>query len=247
MPRRRRPCAPAGRGRSPSRGAVGHAHEEPGRRLKSCPGSDRPPTAASPPSRTSSTTSRSSPLVAVRRSPSRSGRRTGTARSGPRAPSRPAGRSSARAGSGCGDVTQDGLEARPGHHRAPRDGRHVDRARGVVGHVHRIGEADQRAGLLGDDRGVGRTWWHDLRGDRERAGAQDALDAARGRVTRGAPRRSAATTVFTSSMARVIGPTPPGTGVMAPATSATPRTRRRRWSCRPLCGSCPRRSPSRPA
>ena len=34
--------------------------------------------------------------------------------------------------------------------------------------------------------------------------------------------RSAASTVFRSSMATVIGPTPPGTGVRCPATAETP-------------------------
>jgi len=43
------------------------------------------------------------------------------------------------------------------------------------------------------------------------------------------PRRraSAARTVLASSMAMVSGPTPPGTGVMAPAVSATPDERHR--------------------
>ena len=57
----------------------------------------------------------------------------------------------------------------------------------------------------------------------------------------------AALTVLRSRQAIVIGPTPPGTGVIAPATSLTaskstsPHEHRRRR------GSCRRRSPSRPA
>ena len=64
---------------------------------------------------------------------------------------------------------------------------------------------------------------HDLAGDRERPRAQDRGEppAHAGRAHRPNACCSAAATVFTSSIATVMGPTPPGTGVIAPATSAT--------------------------
>ena len=46
------------------------------------------------------------------------------------------------------------------------------------------------------------------------------VSATRSMTSRAHPRRAAAT-VFFSSIAIVSGPTPPGTGVSAPATSAT--------------------------
>ena len=53
--------------------------------------------------------------------------------------------------------------------------------------------------------------------------------------------RSAANTVLRISMAIVMRPTPPGTGVIAPATSALPHRRRRRqggsWACRSVAPS----------
>ena len=55
-----------------------------------------------------------------------------------------------------------------------------------------------------------------------------------------------ALSVFASSIARVIGPTPPGTGVIAPATSLTASKSTSPASCPRRCGWCPRRSPRRP-
>ena len=52
----------------------------------------------------------------------------------------------------------------------------------------------------------------------------------------------AAFRVFSSSIAMVIGPTPPGTGVMAPATLHDRRRSRRRPQAPRRCGSCRRRS-----
>ena len=59
-------------------------------------------------------------------------------------------------------------------------------------------------------------------------GVADGRERVRGQgrvglhyVRGSAARRRAASSVFWSSIAIVIGPTPPGTGVIAPATSAT--------------------------
>ncbi len=84
-------------------------------------------------------------------------------------------------------------------------------------------------GLRG--RGAGR---HDRVGEQvcvnrrdvaRREGREDVAlarrDAARQRDTDHGARPSAAVTVFLSSSAIVSGPTPPGTGVMAPATCST--------------------------
>jgi hypothetical protein len=66
-----------------------------------------------------------------------------------------------------------------------------------------------------------------------KASAQALARSAAGALSR--PR------VLTSSMVMVMGPTPPGTGVIQPATFLTPRSPRRRTACRPRCGSCRRR------
>ena len=73
---------------------------------------------------------------------------------------------------------------------------------------------------------------------RDAAGQGHPVHPAHGRA--GAARSSAATTVLCSSMAMVNGPTPPGTGVSAPATASTagwtsPSTRL------PLSANCRRR------
>ena len=83
----------------------------------------------------------------------------------------------------------------------------------------------------------------------ERYGVESALGARPRRDgacrASSAPRARAAFSVFTSSIARVIGPTPPGTGVIARARSSRPRSRRRRRGRR-RCGSSRRRSRPRP-
>ena len=71
-----------------------------------------------------------------------------------------------------------------------------------------------------DRPGVGRPWRHHLRRHRKRALVQDPLEPRLGAKGQ-AVADSAARTTFCMSMATVIGPTPPGTGVIALATFET--------------------------
>src|SRR5262245_30381234 len=92
---------------------------------------------------------------------------------------------------------------------------------GIVGDVDGVRVADQIARLPVDGLGRTRTRRHDLGGDGEVAGPDERLEAARGVAHRCSDSFSAAVTVFSRSIAVVIGPTPPGTGVIIPATSLT--------------------------
>src|SRR3990170_4814468 len=114
-----------------------------------------------------------------------------------------------------------GLEPGRGDERHTRHGRHVGGRSGVVRHVHGIRVPAELARLRAHGGAISGARWDDLGGDAEDPGADEALQTALGRH-RPAACLSAAVTVFTRSIATVIGPTPPGTGVIAPATSLTP-------------------------
>src|SRR6185503_7151125 len=100
-------------------------------------------------------------------------------------------------------------EKREEHEDRPRDQRGADRHRAAVGGRSAAREAreDRRAARRIDDH---------QEGDERRSEKLDHRPSGSPRPSR----RHAATSVLRISMAMVIGPTPPGTGVMAAATSA---------------------------
>ncbi len=92
-------------------------------------------------------------------------------------------------------------------------GRDRDRAEGHDAAVARVGVL----GDAGEDRGAARRIDHDEEGDKR---GDEQFHHSPSGAERPA-RLCAATRQLRSSTAIVIGPTPPGTGVIAPATSLT--------------------------
>src|SRR6185503_14093926 len=93
----------------------------------------------------------------------------------------------------------------------------------VVRQVDRIDRADEGDRMVGDRGDRSPRGGHDLPGHGELTAREQRREMAadRGGHVCGKACASAAWTVLTISMATVIGPTPPGTGEIAPATSDT--------------------------
>ena len=122
----------------------------------------------------------------------------------------------------------DRLEACRRHQAGPRNHRHVRRCRGGVGDVDGVRVPHQPTGLRADRGGVRPARRHHFGGHAKHALMDQALHPAvranghaevRSAVRSAA--RSAAVATFAISIATVMGPTPPGTGVIAAATFDT--------------------------
>ena len=117
------------------------------------------------------------------------------------------------------DELERGLGAGLANEAGARQRRHVRRRNRIVGDVDGVDVAHQPPSRLANLRAVSGAGRHDLTGDDELAGLQECGETASLRAHPPYACVSAAVTVLTRSIATVMGPTPPGTGVMAPATS----------------------------